>query len=372
MGLRFRLLPTFLLLGCHALAGIEGEFTEASQGGSSGGPGSAGAGTGGEPPTCVPKVPPAPIASDDTTETTFVVAIRSVDFGEDEGVPRGFDLDGRCTCGPEANPSETYPSSCKLQRDSESVCDGEDGIDGQSARLFKQFATAENGFDSSQMSFGADKGFWSVLLRIEKYNGTPNDDTVRASLYSAVARSEPPLWDGTDVWNVDPRSLADGVSVDQPLLSTESAYVADGRLVMSLDSSPLFFTDGIAGGVLTIRLVSSFFVARIESSPSGTRLVDGTLTGKWPAADIFSSLDDFRAEGVPVCTNDVSFFFLKTALCNGLDINAGAPNPAEPCDAISFGISFEAEPAQLGSAGEIPMLPPGCPPETLPSTTTCD
>jgi hypothetical protein len=364
------LLTTTFLLGCHALAGIEGDFTEASGGGAAGAAGSGPGSTGGAPPTCVPKVPPPPVASDDTTETSFVVAIRSVDFGEDAGVPQGFDLDGRCTCGPEAKPSETYPSSCKLPADSESVCDGEDGIDGQNARLFSQFA--RTGFSSEQMSNGAENGFWSVLFRIEGYNGTPNDDSVRASLYNAVPRAEGPLWDGTDTWDVDPSGLADGVSVDQPLLTTESAYVVDGQLVVSLDASPLFFTDGINGGILAVGLVSSFIVARIEDGPFGLRLVDGMLAGKWPVEAIFDSLDAFRPDGAAVCTNDFAFLFFKTVLCNSLDMNAGAPNPVEPCDAISFGLTFESEFARLGTVGEVPTLPQGCPPETLPSTASCD
>lgn len=361
---------TTLLLGCHALAGIEGEFKEANAGGAAGNAGAGPGGSGGEPPTCVPKVPPPPVTSDDPTETTFVVAIRSIDFGEDDGVPTGFDLDGRCTCGSEAKPSETYPSSCKLPADSESVCDGVDGIDGQNARLFGQFA--RTGFSSEQMSTGAENGLWSVLFRIEGYNGTPNDDSVRASLYNAVPRNEGPLWDGTDTWDVDPSGLADGMSVDQPLLTTEAAYVVDGQLVVSLDSSPLFFTDGVSGGILTVRLASSFIVARIEDGPFGRRLVEGTLAGKWPVDDIFDALDVFRPDGEPVCTNDFAFLFFKTVLCNSLDINAGAPNPVEPCNAISFGLTFESEAAQLGQVGAVPTLPDGCPPELLPSTASCD
>jgi hypothetical protein len=58
--------------------------------------------------------------------------------------------------------------------------------------------------------------------------------------------------------------------------------------------------------------------------------------------------------------------------CGLLDVNRGAPNVAEYCDAMSFGISFDTFPAAIGAAGTVPDLPPGCPARTLPSAQGCD
>ena len=57
--------------------------------------------------------------------------------------------------------------------------------------------------------------------------------------------------------------------------------------------------------------------------------------------------------------------------CESLDINAGSPNPVETCDALSFSIAFDADPALVGAPVTVTQPADGCPPETLPSTASC-
>lgn len=360
------------LAACQTIAGLDGEFTKNVASGGQGAGGDLAQGGGGASGGCVPKTPPAPPDKDDATDNiAFTMAVRSIDLHEDTGVASGFDLDGRCTCDG-STPADAFPSSCKMHAKTEAtdLCDAPDGVDGQSARIFHQFV--DGGFDSTRMSDGAEHGYWSVLIRVEGYNGSANDTQVAVSVYNAAPRYDPPpLWDGSDVWPIDPASLADGMSVTQPLYHTDSAYVAGGKLVLSLDSSALVFFDG-SGGYLQVRLSGAIVTGTLEAVPGGGyRMADAVLSGKWPQEEVFNALDDFRVNGVPICTTDFSFTFLKNALCPKLDVNRGAPNVAEYCDALSFGLTFVAEPAQLGVAGMLLTPTPGCPPETLPSTAPC-
>jgi len=362
------------MLGCQALAGLEGDFrlrdggADAAGGsdvtGGMGGSGQAGA------PGCVLGIPPARPDLRDDGDIRFVVALREVDLREDSGEPVGFDLDGRCTCGDGAEPSDAFPSSCSAPPGATagSLCDAEGGVDGQSAHIFGQFSAS--GFDSTSMSLGADAGYWSVLIEVTGYNGQPDDPKVAVNLFNALPL-DAPAWEGADLWPIDPDSLEDGVSTEKPRYRTETAFVRSGKLVMSLDSSALVFRS-YSGGHLTVRLQGSTLVAEIASTSTGFALRDSIVSGKWSASDIFNALDSFRLDdGSPVCTDNPLFALANAIVCSSLDVNAGSANIAETCDAISFGLVFQAEPAGLGAVGSIPELPPGCPSRTLPSTGLC-
>lgn len=180
----------------------------------------------------------------------------------------------------------------------------------------------------------------------------------------------PPDWDGSDVWPLDPDSLVDGMSVDQPIYRTDTAYVADGVLVASLAAGALVFNDG-TGSHLDIKLSGAFLTATVIQGPNGIGLTGGVLSAKWSETSMFHALDDFRTNGAPICIDDFTFTYLRSTICDRLDINADAPNVAEPCDALSVGLTFEAEPAQLGAAGQMPAATPGCDLFKNPSSMPC-
>ncbi|MBI4705998.1 MAG: serine/threonine protein kinase [Deltaproteobacteria bacterium] len=51
---------------------------------------------------------------------------------------------------------------------------------------------------------------------------------------------------------------------------------------------------------------------------------------------------------------------------------AAPVGPTTPCDALSFGMAFEAAPAKLGRIVEVAAGPAGCPPEVNPASDNCD
>jgi hypothetical protein len=363
------------LAGCESIAGLDIDVRPAGEGGASTsvGTSTAGgeAGGGGGVTGCIPFVPPNPPSTDDATgSTSFVLALRSVNFGED-GIVDGYDLDGRCTCPSlESAPTNEYPLSCKPSPKTEATfCDQPGGVDAQSTNLFRRLGLT--GFASENISDNANLGEWSWIFAISDYNGGANDTQIRVALYMGAPTTTTPRWDGTDSRPIDSASVIDGL-VDQPRYVTTTAYVSEGILVASVSESAIFVrTNG--GGQLEMRVDSGLLTGKLTAGAAGYTLEEGIFAAKWSLENALLGADTFRTpEGVAVCTDDFAFPSVLNAICDNLDVNAGAPNVAEYCDAMSFGIGFTAGQAVLGPVVDVPGPPTACTPETLPSNAVCE
>ncbi len=311
----------------------------------------------------------------------FVTAARTLNFGEDfddmEGPTVGYDLDTRCTClGDEP--------SCATVGNMPVDCDGPRGRDNAVARLFDNLSLFEpTAFNSESHSAAMNSGEFTLLFRVSDYNGTPNDEEVTLAIYTSPGLDADPClgdvvpkWDGTDAWPVEAFSVATGGSggmggmaaggngggggcdsntpgydVDQPAFVSEFAYVNNNELVANLP------TAGIALGVdddtvIVFQLVGGFVTARIEQSGGAYFLRGGVLTGRWSLANFFGVIGTFTTGGERICKDSPLYGPIKDIVCNYADIHAQILSPATPCDAMSFGMSFEAEPALLGPVVE--------------------
>ncbi len=371
--------------------------TTASAGGAGGAAGMGGMGG------CAGARWPAPPGADDpsTDDVDFVVAVRTLDFGEVDIEPSGpavgYDLDAVCTCVDEAPNSCIVPSYAAANH-----CDGPGGRDNAAAQLIDYASVLYPGVSSASLTSDLELGEWSVLVRVQGYNGTPNDTNVVASVFPSPGfqrddcNPSAPAWDGDDRWPVSAFAIegADGgaggtsaggsggaggndcsdtmfdPALDTPRYTDANAYVSDGVLVASLPKAGLLLsTDPVEA---RINLVAGFLSARIAPSAEGWTLADGLLVGRWPSADMLGTLTAVISDGAPLCTDSPLYKALKTAACNYVDIEASLGGPTSPCDALSFGLSFHADPARLGIVFSPTSSPLACPDETDPAGDSCD
>ena len=342
-------------------------------------PGAGGAGASGGATTstggaggmgCGSKQWPSPPAASDPSsgDVEVVVALRSVDFGEGDlvGGPKvGFDLDGRCSCADDGQ-------SCTTPDPTKQACDGPMGIDNGIAELFGAAAVFENNFTSAHHADRANNGAWSIVIRVRGYNGEANDQQVEVAMFPSGGLDEdpchdgsPPDWDGNDAWPVMSNSLEDpgggggggaggsancgdpgppGYSLEQPKYVDPGGYVTGGVLVASLPEAGIALDSSGAG----IHLVGGFLTGRLEQMGGAWHLRDGTLAGRWPLASLFSTMSQLGSDGDPLCTDDSTYQLIRDAVCGKRDITAQISGPTAPCDAVSFAMAFDAEPAQLG------------------------
>lgn len=318
----------------------------------------------GPPPGCMRATyPDPPGGMDDGIDTPgLVFAVHSIDLG-DMGTTPGYDLDNVCTCFQDAGGSCVGHSSVLS-----SYCDAMGGIDNAGAKLFMLLALAGPTVSSMNYSKRADEGAWSFLIRVQGYNGKPDDPKVNVALYpSKGAKVKPPMWDGTDVFLAVPDSVGDG-GVDDPSFKSNGAYVSGGVLVATIPNTELTITGG-GSNTITIRLSAGVITGKLAQVNTLWHLQAGTLAARWPVTEVFNSLSSFRDNnGKPFCTNQVAYALAKTRICDGADILVDGTQPkSAPCDALSIGLGFSADPVVLGGVSDAGALTDGCPAATDPA-----
>lgn len=355
-------------------------------------------------PTCGHATWPSPPEDADPGSDTVdvVLAVSGIDFGESatDGTVIGYDLDNYCTCqgeGPSCNEPEWATAD---------HCDGPAGRDNAWASIFAAAIMFEPSLSSEAISAEVQQGGFTMLVRVHRYNGMPNDDSVTVAIYASPGLdTDPcqppdsmPAWDGDDRWPVVYSSFAGsgggagvggggggvpidcssganvppGYDFDQPRFVDPQAYVTDSVVVANLPDVEMILA---ADSGSNVKLTAGFLTGRLEEG-SGVGewiLRDGLLVGRWQVNDVFRSLGAMvTGGGDTVCTDDTIYPLIKSAVCKFPDIASTLGGPTTPCDAISFAMGFEAEPARFGSVyfPSAPVAP--CPPETDPANDTCE
>lgn len=317
------------------------------------------------------RVPPRPNGAGESKESKgyWLAAERIiVPFDAVDGVKSGLDLDESCTCQRDlrdgAPSCETKPATC----------DFDGGIDDAFTALAAGLPT-EKLFDPGvAVNKKTAEGRRTLLFYIERYNGEANDSDVglalvgSGGLYSDLGcddaprgrdpdvtpPSEPdapgdrysPAWDGCDRWSPFLGQTIGKYPDVQPVATTK-AYVADGRLVASVDAIGL----NILGE--SARMRSGYLVAKLEKTPQGGLTMDGFVTGRIPFADVVNIVGRTEARTgpgtlTPLC--ETSYWpLVGSTLCSARDLaeDPSRDGKGDPCNAMSAAIGFVAHPVRV-------------------------
>jgi len=337
------------------------------------------------PDGCVSAKWPAPPsgAEPGTDEDPFVVAVRSIDFGEDSvtnGPTIGYDLDDRCSCIQDGQ-------SCKLPSSAAAEpCDGPGGIDNQLALLFIAASQFAPSLSSEQQSLRAESGDGGLLLTIEGYNGELDDEELRVGLITSPGVDKDPCydadatpkWDGTDRWAISATAVEEpaGTSATMcdstrltPKYVDPGAYVRDGVLVANLPSAEIVLSS--KANAPTMILSAGFLTAVLTKIDGSWHLREGTLAARWRMSDIFAFIGTIDVDDEPLCTNHLFYGLFKNAVCSSPDITAALAGPTTPCDAVSMGLGFTADPARLGVVYQSTDDLPSCDEAFDPALDSC-
>jgi hypothetical protein len=199
-----------------------------------------------------------------------------------------------------------------------------------------------------------------LLVRIDRYNGLPDDAVVRVAAFSspgvegALDGGSVPLFDGGDRWSVDALSTKGQVDGGYVAVAEDTAaYVSNGVVVARLDF-PL--TIGSSLGVpVTLNLSNGIIVASLGRRDAlSPYTLSGVLAGRWAASDLLTGLESYPdpfEQGKYLCGNDATYGALKQSICRGVDIHKRADTDGTNtrCDAFSMALRFDAVAAELGS-----------------------
>jgi hypothetical protein len=201
----------------------------------------------------------------------------------------------------------------------------------------------------------------------------PEDPSVDVTLFASPGMGgTTPKWDGTDAWPVSAASVQNG-DVNQPLFKSAGAYVANKILVAATPS--VAFTIAGTKEQIAVRFTGGVITGTLDDPGTGYRISDGIIAARWYEPDIFGALSSYRNNsGDPFCTDfAIGYNTAKSTICNSLDILKDGSGPKSlPCDSLSIGIGFKAEPAKLGAVTQPPVPTPGCPMATDPQFDNCN
>lgn len=298
--------------------------------------------------------PPPPTKGSDGDVGELVSALRSMKTVNESGLPYGFDLDNLCSCPERVACLGSQPNQ---------PCDPKgSGIDNAASDLFFLFSKATGtSLDETGLRSGLDRGKFSVVFRLGRWNGEANDPEVTLQVLNAFDANQNAdagaRFDGNDTWVIDSESLVGAL----PTSPVFKAYVSDGVLVAEMPN--LVFKARIPTVddkwlLLRVVLRDAHITARIARTGAGFSLTEGQLGGRSPAAELIT-----LGMYLGACPGGVAFTSVKPILCDARDLPIDPAKDGRDfaCDAVSVGVAFETSPAKVA-----PLV--GTPVDTFPCT----
>jgi hypothetical protein len=279
----------------------------------------------------------------------------------------GYDFDG-VTTTPELAASDT-PGTCQRQTGSRltSLVDGEDGRDNNwGSELLRIYGNLANGPDTLERDINAQADGFGIsqafVVVIEDLADGPEDQEVRIGFLFTAHQDIAPVFDGTDRFLIDSRSVKPGTI--EPRFFFSRGYMT-GNTVVSGDfreptGEPLHFPLGTAGVLpLALRAMTMTF----ELDPEHKKVLSSTMAGVLPLGDLVKLLSSiFSNQGAWECGAEGEKK-LFTLLRPAADLSADLPGFLDPtgqtlCDAISFGWRLTWKPIAVPRLEDVVVQPP--------------
>ena len=294
----------------------------------------------------------------------------------------GFDLDGVCTdSGSQGNATDACSmvedQSCKSST-SKIPPDGNNCRDNTFGRFEGDVShtdeIAKYRLNDDLFNCALCVGYFTFLIKISGYNGTPNDDRVRVDLYPSPGLQKPygldcmgTSWKSGDLcwiddpanrWKVDPDAFAGamtGADLPDAKLADANAYVRDGYIVMQLpDPALLWFPTqpGVPVNSFPIIVHRGVVAAKVQKDGGAWSLSDGTIAGSSREKEVVNA---FRQVGF--CDADPLYSVMTSQVHGALDIlQSGKNDTSASCDSLSIGVGFAARQATPGPTEKVVPL----------------
>ena len=310
----------------------------------------------------------------------------------------GLDLDGKCTnaatCSEQVDVQSCRAATKRIPYDG-ALC-----RDNRLASLQPMLAAVPEigkryGIGESVFNCNLWRGTYNVVLKLSGYNGDSDDPEVRADFYMSpgLQRLPPwtcpvqdfsesyPLWQVSADWQIDKADLTAEVakpgSLPASKIADVHAYVRGGYLVAELPDDAVLRLVGASSAYrgFALKTVKSVWTGNLRKAQDGTwKLHDGLVAGRVRTGDLaqsFRGLGLCPGEGAAAAEQNGYYQLLSDAIRENADLRAdGQVDANVECDALSFGIAFEAAQLTPGATVAAPALLSCCAPGLAPED--CD
>jgi hypothetical protein len=296
----------------------------------------------------------------------LVFAVQSIRMGMDVDRPNdwrtiGYDLDCQATG------DKGKPTTCTVANTVDPVValDGDYGIDNSFAKnvggMMRSIVVADAGTPNPERLANDQllRGDWGLLLTVDNFSGLQTDPFVAVSLLASEGTVDgdggriQAHWDAAspDVWSIEQESDGGIGQVMDPF-----GYVVDDVVVAHLP--PWVLTLPIkwpAPGIqaqIRIQLADAVVTFRLKRENDViTGISGGTLAGRWKGVDAVDAFNEFFPQ-VGLCppVDAIAMGSIKASFdimySNQPGSSSATTLPA--CDALSMGVAFTGQVAQLG------------------------
>lgn len=324
-------------------------------------------GTDGPPtnPVCAQVgIPDKPVNPDSGSEDDqdILVAINTLDIGITTAA--GFNLDR--TCSPTQQTSSCIPGGSGTDFDEFGKDTDDKGTDNAGFALLKTVGAFGEGFEPKSINERLRDGEFGAVLRITKWNGTPDDTDIVFEVFPALGvsvdvgggtfvRKTSSLDAGfaaTDQWHRDTRFRGvSGVSTQFSL----NAWVAGGRVYGRFAQLVIPVNVPDDAKPLDLTLKEAIISAKLEQVDGAWRLTDGVVGGRVATKDFLANVrtiyvrDNNGVKDAFLCTagslGPTLYGLVKTKVCAARDISgSGIDDRTKGCDAFSAGFRVDSYP----------------------------
>lgn len=308
-------------------------------------------------------VPPAagPLNAPDGHDAIYVISKMFVGDENPDGTKAaadawkhyGYDLDGK-------NSDANSTDGCKPrgQGTAANQVDGDGGRDNSYGKNLLPLSVAAGGSTSqtATVNNGLAAGKATSIFVLKALGSETSYNPFTSVELTSLDLGAAPKRDGSDIFRISASSV-DG-DVSKPKTSHTASYLVDntwvsGPLAATTITLPMFPNAPLSRAIVTMQL-----------SADHKRATNGVIAAiitvdaaKQAFIDAAGALDPSLCSGATIDS-------LLAHFDAAADIMAdGSQDPSKVCDAISIGVGFEAELAQLGQVAPAPSTTSPCPPK---------
>lgn len=263
----------------------------------------------------------------------------------------GFDLDGKSSTAQSTDvcqplnagwPKNVYP-------------DGPGGIDNNFGKLILPMFLGISSSFSSSVNGQITSGKGTILFDISALGPGSDQNPIGARMYRGADLGHPPLFDGSDVWPVNPASLASPTDITSALDQFPQSYLTANTWV-GVPAGDITVNLAVMGVSLPLTIKHGVVTMNLDATHTGARM--GTIAGVISVEALVASIKYVAGNFDSSLCASPTIDSIGSQVEQAADIlQDGTQDPTKSCDAISIGLGFDAQVVQLGA-----IAPPDPPP----------
>lgn len=284
------------------------------------------------------------------TNEGLVLAVSELYFGEGnsgEWKAFGYDLDGKASTG-------NSKDLCMVNAGGDpqvSQPDGDNGNDNSFGKNLLPLVLQLYPSWVNDINLGIDKGNFTAIVKLMCAPESGDAKSFDTKLLSGTTLGKGPVFDGTDVWPIEPGLLNDPMDPESASVIFKGSSITgetydagkDVRFIISVPVKTAMSSTSIKLTLYSARIKMTF-------DPGRKAATAGMIGGVLDTEEFIAELKKVGSL-MNLCGNPLFDNLLKQVRQASDIMVDGTQDPTKPCNGISMGLGFDMGAAQIGMVG---------------------